>query len=186
MVYQINKYCVERVQSRMIKISTAIHEICKIVQDILKEVEIQEPRFISSLVECAGTGRQVFSLSFGFFVYFIPLFVYTHWRLVVVLFLGIQRRKVFCVVVIGIMFFLSQDVSTETKDARFLKVMCRRDVRENVIKIYTTVIHKDHRGKQVKAIFLSPYYFYAFSKITFYFQSVILKLFSTLKTSFFF
>lgn len=54
MVYQMNRFCTERVQARMFKTATAIREICKIVQDILKEVELQEPRFISSLVECNG------------------------------------------------------------------------------------------------------------------------------------
>ncbi|KAH8275907.1 hypothetical protein KR026_006300 [Drosophila bipectinata] len=54
MIYQMNRFCAERVQARMFKTATAIREICKIVQDILKEVELQEPRFISSLVECNG------------------------------------------------------------------------------------------------------------------------------------
>uniref|UniRef100_A0A1A9UVM6 Mab-21 domain-containing protein n=1 Tax=Glossina austeni TaxID=7395 RepID=A0A1A9UVM6_GLOAU len=54
MIYQMNRYCADRVQTRMFKTATAIREICKIVQDILKEVELQEPRFISSLVECNG------------------------------------------------------------------------------------------------------------------------------------
>jgi len=54
MVYQMNRFCAERVQARMFRTATAIREICKIVQDILKEVELQEPRFISSLVECNG------------------------------------------------------------------------------------------------------------------------------------
>uniref|UniRef100_A0A0A1XN68 Protein mab-21 n=2 Tax=Dacini TaxID=43871 RepID=A0A0A1XN68_ZEUCU len=63
MIYQMNRYCGERVQARMFKTATAIREICKIVQDILKEVELQEPRFISSLVECNGRfeGVQVIS-----------------------------------------------------------------------------------------------------------------------------
>ncbi|KAK0183497.1 hypothetical protein PV327_001534 [Microctonus hyperodae] len=54
MLYQINKYYVERVQSRMINVQKTIREVCKIVQEVLKEVEIQEPRFISSLTECNG------------------------------------------------------------------------------------------------------------------------------------
>lgn len=53
-IYQINKYYVERVQSRMTVIDKTIREICQIVQDILREVEVQEPRFISSLSECNG------------------------------------------------------------------------------------------------------------------------------------
>ncbi|KAK0071279.1 hypothetical protein PV326_001406, partial [Microctonus aethiopoides] len=54
MLYQINKYYVERVQSRMMNVQKTIREVCKIVQEVLKEVEIQEPRFISSLTECNG------------------------------------------------------------------------------------------------------------------------------------
>ncbi|GAB0094045.1 Protein mab-21 [Sergentomyia squamirostris] len=54
MVYQINKFCTDRVQYRMVQLSKTIYEICKIVQDILREVEIQEPRFISSLAEYNG------------------------------------------------------------------------------------------------------------------------------------
>ncbi|CAG2112746.1 unnamed protein product [Medioppia subpectinata] len=36
------------------QIAKTIREITKIVQDVLKEVEVQEPRFISSLTECNG------------------------------------------------------------------------------------------------------------------------------------
>jgi hypothetical protein len=38
-IYQINKYYVERVQTRMSIIDKTIREICQIVQDILREVE---------------------------------------------------------------------------------------------------------------------------------------------------
>lgn len=54
MLYQINKYYGERVQTRMGTIAKTIREVCKVVQDVLKEVEVQEPRFISSLTECNG------------------------------------------------------------------------------------------------------------------------------------
>ncbi|XP_011499382.1 PREDICTED: protein mab-21-like [Ceratosolen solmsi marchali] len=54
MLYQINKYYGEKVQVRMNQIHKTIREVCKVVQDVLKEVEIQEPRFISSLTECNG------------------------------------------------------------------------------------------------------------------------------------
>ncbi|XP_044012957.1 protein mab-21-like [Aphidius gifuensis] len=54
MLYQMNKYYGERVQVRINQVQKTICEICKIVQDILKEVEVQEPRFISSLTECNG------------------------------------------------------------------------------------------------------------------------------------
>jgi hypothetical protein len=53
-IYQINKYYVERVQVRTNVIDKTIREICQIIQDILREVEVQEPRFISSLSECNG------------------------------------------------------------------------------------------------------------------------------------
>lgn len=53
-IFQINKYYAEKVQLRMGNISRVIREICKIVQEVLREVEVQEPRFISSLVECNG------------------------------------------------------------------------------------------------------------------------------------
>lgn len=53
-IYQINRYHADRVQNRMSQIAKTIREVCKIVQDVLKEVEVQEPRFISSLTECNG------------------------------------------------------------------------------------------------------------------------------------
>ncbi|KAK3927684.1 Protein mab-21 [Frankliniella fusca] len=54
LLYQINKYYGERVQTRKGHIAKTIREVCKVVQDVLKEVEVQEPRFISSLTECNG------------------------------------------------------------------------------------------------------------------------------------
>ncbi|KAH9421894.1 putative nucleotidyltransferase MAB21L1 isoform X1 [Dermatophagoides pteronyssinus] len=54
LLYHINKFCNDRVVYRRNQIAKTIREITKIVQDILKEVEIQEPRFISSLNECNG------------------------------------------------------------------------------------------------------------------------------------
>jgi len=54
LLYHINKYCNERVVYRRGQIAKTIREITKIVQDVLKEVEVQEPRFISSLTECNG------------------------------------------------------------------------------------------------------------------------------------
>ncbi|XP_011299741.1 protein mab-21 [Fopius arisanus] len=54
MIYQMNKYHGERVQMRMAQIQKTTREVCKVVQDVLKEVEVQEPRFISSLTECNG------------------------------------------------------------------------------------------------------------------------------------
>ena len=40
--------------NRRTQVAKTIREITKIVADILKEVEVQEPRFISSLTECNG------------------------------------------------------------------------------------------------------------------------------------
>ena len=54
MLQQLDKYLAERVQVRKMKIGKTIHEVCKVVQDVLKEVEAQEPRFISSLAECGN------------------------------------------------------------------------------------------------------------------------------------
>ena len=54
MLYQLNKYFGERVQARKSQIAKTLREVCKVVQDVLKEVEVQEPRFISSLAECNG------------------------------------------------------------------------------------------------------------------------------------
>ena len=54
LLFQLNKYYNERVHTRKAGIAKTIREICKIVQDVLKEVEVQEPRFISSLTEMNG------------------------------------------------------------------------------------------------------------------------------------
>lgn len=54
MLYQLNKFCGDRVHSRKMGVCKTVREICKVVQDVLKEVEVQEPRFISSLTECNG------------------------------------------------------------------------------------------------------------------------------------
>lgn len=43
------------------QIAKTIREITKIVQDVLKEVEVQEPRFISSLNECNGHYEGMFT-----------------------------------------------------------------------------------------------------------------------------
>ena len=54
LLYHLNRYCTDRVNYRRGQIAKTIREIVKIVQDVLKEVEVQEPRFISSLSECNG------------------------------------------------------------------------------------------------------------------------------------
>ena len=56
-VYQCNKFYQERVQARKATIGKTALDICRVVQDILKEVEVQEPRFISTLAADQQTGR---------------------------------------------------------------------------------------------------------------------------------
>ena len=51
---QVNNYYGERVGRRKYETAKTLRELCKIVQDVLKEVEVQEPRFISSLTEING------------------------------------------------------------------------------------------------------------------------------------
>lgn len=51
---QINNYYVEKVQARRLEIQKVIHIVAKVVQEVLKEVELQEPRFISTLNESNG------------------------------------------------------------------------------------------------------------------------------------
>ena len=50
LLYPLNKYYQEKVLTRSSKIRKTIGEIIKVISTILKEVEIQEPRYISSLV----------------------------------------------------------------------------------------------------------------------------------------
>jgi len=54
LMFQVNKFYSDSVHLRKYNIAKTIGDICKIVQDVLKEVEIQEPRFISSLGEVNG------------------------------------------------------------------------------------------------------------------------------------
>merc|ERR1712223_1226134 len=54
LLFQVNKYYGDRVHTRKFTVCKTIREICKVVQDVLKEVEVQEPRFISSLTEING------------------------------------------------------------------------------------------------------------------------------------
>lgn len=48
---QINNYLIDKVHSRRHEIQTAIHVVAKVIQEVLKDVETQEPRFISTLTE---------------------------------------------------------------------------------------------------------------------------------------
>jgi len=52
--YQLTRYFSEKVVPRKAMIAKSIHTIIGIVQEILKEVEAQEPRFISTLVDEQG------------------------------------------------------------------------------------------------------------------------------------
>ncbi|XP_071951819.1 protein mab-21-like 2 [Antedon mediterranea] len=54
LMYQLNRFTTDKVNGRKSNITKTIREVCKIVTEILKEVEVQEPRFISSLVETEG------------------------------------------------------------------------------------------------------------------------------------
>merc|ERR1712241_393046 len=54
LLFQVNKFYGDRVHARKYTVCKTIREICKVVQDVLKEVEVQEPRFISSLTEING------------------------------------------------------------------------------------------------------------------------------------
>ena len=56
LAFHVNKFCSERVMYRRSTISKSVREVVKVIQDILKEVEVQEPRFISSLNEVAAGG----------------------------------------------------------------------------------------------------------------------------------
>ena len=64
-LFELNKYYNERVLTRQSGVVKTIREVCKVVQDVLKEVEVQEPRFISSLNEVNGRyeGLEVISPS---------------------------------------------------------------------------------------------------------------------------
>jgi len=54
LLQQLNKFYAERVQSRRAAVVKNLRDVCAIVQDVLKEVETQEPRFVSSLSEING------------------------------------------------------------------------------------------------------------------------------------
>jgi len=54
LLLQLNKFYNDRVQSRRASVAKNLHDVCSIVQDVLKEVETQEPRFVSSLSEVNG------------------------------------------------------------------------------------------------------------------------------------
>ena len=54
LMHQVNKFQSVQVNNRAVGVRKTIHDVCTVVQDMLKEVEAQEPRFISSLTEVNG------------------------------------------------------------------------------------------------------------------------------------
>lgn len=52
--YHLQKFYEEKVVERKQIVSSRIDEIARVVFDVLKEVEIQEPRFISQLNDVNG------------------------------------------------------------------------------------------------------------------------------------
>lgn len=54
LMYQLDQYYVHKATARSRSIDKTIHEVVKIVHDVLKELEIQEPRFISTFTEING------------------------------------------------------------------------------------------------------------------------------------
>lgn len=54
LMYQLSQYYLSKATSRSANISKTIQEVVKIVQDVLRELEIQEPRFISTFTEING------------------------------------------------------------------------------------------------------------------------------------
>merc|ERR1712130_607306 len=54
LMHQIDQFQNVQVSNRAIGARKTIHDVCTVVQDMLKEVEAQEPRFISSLTEING------------------------------------------------------------------------------------------------------------------------------------
>jgi hypothetical protein len=61
---QVTNFVHEKVNQRSAEIQKSIHAIVKLVQEVLKDVEIQEPRFIPTLMESNGRyeGVSVFIL----------------------------------------------------------------------------------------------------------------------------
>lgn len=51
---QLNQFYNDRVVGRQLTTTRTVREVCRCVQDVLREVETQEPRFISSLQEVDG------------------------------------------------------------------------------------------------------------------------------------
>lgn len=54
LMYQLNQYYSTKATARSKNIAKTIQEVVKIVHDVLRELEIQEPRFISTFTEING------------------------------------------------------------------------------------------------------------------------------------
>lgn len=54
LMYQLNQYYLTKSTTRSKNITSIIQEVVKIVHDVLRELEIQEPRFISTFTETNG------------------------------------------------------------------------------------------------------------------------------------
>lgn len=54
LMYQLNQYYIAKATQRSKNIAKTIQEVVKIVHDVLRELEIQEPRFISTFTEVNG------------------------------------------------------------------------------------------------------------------------------------
>lgn len=54
LTYQLNQYHMMKAAARSKSIVKTIQEVVKIVHDVLRELEIQEPRFISTFTEVNG------------------------------------------------------------------------------------------------------------------------------------
>lgn len=54
LMYQLNQYYMAKATARSKNIAKTIQEVVKIVHDVLRELEIQEPRFISTFTEVNG------------------------------------------------------------------------------------------------------------------------------------
>jgi len=54
LLFQLNQFYNERVMARNVAIAKSIRDVCKLVEEVLREVEAQEPRFVSSLADAGG------------------------------------------------------------------------------------------------------------------------------------
>lgn len=63
LMYQLNQYYMTKATARSKSIAKTIQEAVKIVHDVLRELEIQEPRFISTFTEVNGhyEGKLIYS-----------------------------------------------------------------------------------------------------------------------------